>query len=124
MCPIGVLARRSMIWWLDMLASVSLVQSRLYHMPRPGHCASLRSQRGSARQAFRTARASGLAGRLRPARYSSFHHCPSEHRIGKALVDPTVRQRLFEAAQDPVGGTPEQLASLVAEDFEKYGRLA
>jgi tripartite-type tricarboxylate transporter receptor subunit TctC len=44
--------------------------------------------------------------------------------IGKALVDPTVRQRLFEAAQDPVGGTPEQLASLVAEDFEKYGRLA
>jgi len=41
----------------------------------------------------------------------------------KALVDPTVRERLLEAAQEPVGGTPAQLASLVREDSEKYGRL-
>jgi len=44
--------------------------------------------------------------------------------MGKALVDPTVRERLLEAAQEPVGGTPGQLARLVREDFEKYGRLA
>jgi tripartite-type tricarboxylate transporter receptor subunit TctC len=43
--------------------------------------------------------------------------------MSKALVDPTVRERLLEGAQEPVGGTPEQLASLVAQDFEKYGRL-
>jgi len=43
--------------------------------------------------------------------------------MGKALVDPTVRERLLEAAQEPVGGTPAQLASLVGQDFEKYGRL-
>jgi tripartite-type tricarboxylate transporter receptor subunit TctC len=43
--------------------------------------------------------------------------------MGKALVDPTVRERLFAVAQEPVGGTPAQLASLVKEDFEKYGRL-
>jgi len=30
--------------------------------------------------------------------------------MGKALVDPTVRERLLEGAQEPVGGTPEQLA--------------
>jgi tripartite-type tricarboxylate transporter receptor subunit TctC len=42
----------------------------------------------------------------------------------KALLDQTVRERLLEAAQEPVGGTPAQLASLVREDFEKYGRLS
>jgi tripartite-type tricarboxylate transporter receptor subunit TctC len=44
--------------------------------------------------------------------------------MGKALVDPTVRERLLDAAQEPAGGTSEGLARLVREDSEKYGRLA
>jgi tripartite-type tricarboxylate transporter receptor subunit TctC len=43
--------------------------------------------------------------------------------INKALADPTVRERYFQAAQEPVGGTAEQFGKLVRDDSEKYGRL-
>lgn len=43
--------------------------------------------------------------------------------IDKALADPAIRTKLLEAAQDPVGGTPEAFSQRVREDFEKYGRL-
>jgi tripartite-type tricarboxylate transporter receptor subunit TctC len=43
--------------------------------------------------------------------------------IGKALRDDKVRTSLMEQAQDPVGGTPEQFAKLVREDYDKYERL-
>jgi tripartite-type tricarboxylate transporter receptor subunit TctC len=44
--------------------------------------------------------------------------------MGKALADPTIRARLLEVAQEPVGGSPEHFARVVKDDFEKYGRLA
>jgi tripartite-type tricarboxylate transporter receptor subunit TctC len=34
-----------------------------------------------------------------------------------------VRTSFIEQAQDPVGGTPEQFAQLVREDYDKYERL-
>jgi tripartite-type tricarboxylate transporter receptor subunit TctC len=43
--------------------------------------------------------------------------------IGKALADPAVRQKLMDSAQEPIGGTPEQFAALVRDDFAKYARL-
>jgi tripartite-type tricarboxylate transporter receptor subunit TctC len=43
--------------------------------------------------------------------------------IGKALGDEKVRKSFTEQAQDPVGGTAEQFADLVREDYDKYARL-
>jgi len=43
--------------------------------------------------------------------------------IGKALGDEKVRKSFTEQAQDPVGGTAEQFANLVREDYNKYARL-
>ena len=43
--------------------------------------------------------------------------------IGKALADPTVRKNLQDAAQEPIGGTAEQFAQLVRDDYAKFGRL-
>ena len=44
--------------------------------------------------------------------------------MNKALTVPAVRDVFVNSAQDPVGGTPEQFAKLVREDFEKYARLS
>jgi tripartite-type tricarboxylate transporter receptor subunit TctC len=43
--------------------------------------------------------------------------------IGKALADAGVRKNLQDSAQEPIGGTAEQFASLVREDYAKLGRL-
>lgn len=43
--------------------------------------------------------------------------------IGKALADPRIRERYAQAALEPVGGTPEDLARLVRGDYDKYSRL-
>jgi len=44
--------------------------------------------------------------------------------MSKALADRTVRDRLLEAAQEAVGGSPEQFAGVMQTDSEKYARLA
>ena len=44
--------------------------------------------------------------------------------MNKALADPAVRKVFVDSAQDPVGGSAEQLAKLVREDFAKYERLS
>jgi tripartite-type tricarboxylate transporter receptor subunit TctC len=44
--------------------------------------------------------------------------------MGKALADRAIRDKLLEAIQEPVGGLPEQFASLVRQDSETYARLA
>ncbi len=43
--------------------------------------------------------------------------------IGKALADAGVRKNLQDSAQEPIGGTAEQFAQLVREDYAKLGRL-
>lgn len=43
--------------------------------------------------------------------------------IDKALADPAIRENLLQSGQEPIGGTPEQFARLVREDYEKYARL-
>jgi tripartite-type tricarboxylate transporter receptor subunit TctC len=43
--------------------------------------------------------------------------------IGKALADPAIHKNLLDSAQEPTGGTVEQFAQLVREDYAKYARL-
>jgi tripartite-type tricarboxylate transporter receptor subunit TctC len=43
--------------------------------------------------------------------------------INKAIADPLVRKNFIDSAQEPVGGTADQFAALVREDYAKYGRL-
>ena len=44
--------------------------------------------------------------------------------MNKALLDKAVRERLLEAAQEPVGGPPDHLVKILQEDSAKYARLA
>ena len=43
--------------------------------------------------------------------------------IAKVLADPEVRKRFLDSAQEPVGGTADQFAHLVREEFAKFARL-
>jgi tripartite-type tricarboxylate transporter receptor subunit TctC len=43
--------------------------------------------------------------------------------INKAIAEPAVRASFLASAQEPVGGTAEQFAGLVREDYAKFGRL-
>jgi tripartite-type tricarboxylate transporter receptor subunit TctC len=43
--------------------------------------------------------------------------------INKAIADPAVRKNFFDSAQEPIGGTADQFATLVREDYAKFGRL-
>jgi tripartite-type tricarboxylate transporter receptor subunit TctC len=43
--------------------------------------------------------------------------------INKAIADPALRKNLLDSAQEPIGGTAEQFAGLVREDYAKFGRL-
>ena len=43
--------------------------------------------------------------------------------IGKAVADPVVRKNLLDSAQEPIGGTADQFAKLVREDYAKFARL-
>ena len=43
--------------------------------------------------------------------------------INKAIADPTVRRNLLDSAQEPIGGTSDQFATLVREDYATFGRL-
>jgi tripartite-type tricarboxylate transporter receptor subunit TctC len=44
--------------------------------------------------------------------------------LNKAAADHATRDSLLQTATEPVGGTPEQFASVVREDSAKYARLA
>jgi tripartite-type tricarboxylate transporter receptor subunit TctC len=43
--------------------------------------------------------------------------------IGKAVADPVVRKNQLDSAQEPIGGTADQFAQLVREDYAKFARL-
>ena len=43
--------------------------------------------------------------------------------IGKALADQTIKGSLASSAMEPIGGSAEQFARLVRDDFAKYERL-
>jgi tripartite-type tricarboxylate transporter receptor subunit TctC len=43
---------------------------------------------------------------------------------GKALADEAIREKLLEGAQEAVGGSPEQFATVFQQDSAKYARLA
>jgi tripartite-type tricarboxylate transporter receptor subunit TctC len=43
--------------------------------------------------------------------------------VGKALADPAVRKGFLDSAQEPTGGTADQFALLVREDYAKFARL-
>jgi tripartite-type tricarboxylate transporter receptor subunit TctC len=43
--------------------------------------------------------------------------------INKAIADPAVRKNLLDSAQEPIGGTSDQFATLVRDDYATFGRL-
>ena len=43
--------------------------------------------------------------------------------IGKALADQAIKANLVSSAMEPIGGSAEQFARLVRDDFAKYERL-
>ncbi len=43
--------------------------------------------------------------------------------MNKALAIPAVREVFLKSAQEPIGGTAEQFAALVRQDYAKYARL-
>jgi tripartite-type tricarboxylate transporter receptor subunit TctC len=43
--------------------------------------------------------------------------------IATALADPEMRKKFLDSAQEPVGGTADQFAHLVSEDYGKFARL-
>src|ERR1700730_2376028 len=43
--------------------------------------------------------------------------------INNALSAAAIRESFLQSAQEPVGGTAEQVSRLFHDDFEKYGRL-
>jgi tripartite-type tricarboxylate transporter receptor subunit TctC len=44
--------------------------------------------------------------------------------INKALAEPSIRDNLLKAAQEPVGGSAAQFDKLFRDDYDKYARLA
>ena len=44
--------------------------------------------------------------------------------FGKSLGEAKIRESMLKAANDPVGGSPEDFAKFVANDTAKYARLA
>ena len=44
-------------------------------------------------------------------------------KINEALADAVVRERFFNAALEPIGGTAEQFSQLFRSDYAKYERL-
>ena len=43
--------------------------------------------------------------------------------LRRAILDPSVGEKLAPTAYDPVGGSAEELAALVLSDSAKYERL-
>jgi len=43
--------------------------------------------------------------------------------IGRALAEPSVRERFAQSGLEPVGGTPQEFTRLYREDYAMYARL-
>jgi tripartite-type tricarboxylate transporter receptor subunit TctC len=43
--------------------------------------------------------------------------------INKALAEPSIRENLLKAAQEPVGGSAAQFTQLFRDEYDKYARL-
>jgi tripartite-type tricarboxylate transporter receptor subunit TctC len=43
--------------------------------------------------------------------------------MNKALMQPAVREGFLQSAQEPVGGSADEFARLLREDYDKYARL-
>ena len=84
----------------------------------PSRCADL-SKRRESRDWFST---NGSACSRRPEPPPEVANRLNSE-INKAIADPAVRKNLLDSAQEPVGGTAEQFATLVREDYAKFGRL-
>jgi len=62
-------------------------------------------------------------GVFAPARTSAEIVNRLNSEINKAIANPAVRKNLLDSAQEPIGGTAEQFAAFVREDYAKFGRL-
>lgn len=62
-------------------------------------------------------------GVLLPARTPAEVVARLNAEIGRALAEPVVRERFALSALEPIGGSSEQFAKLVRDDYEKYAKL-
>jgi tripartite-type tricarboxylate transporter receptor subunit TctC len=62
-------------------------------------------------------------GVLVPARTPAEAVARLNAEIGRALAEPVVRERFALSALEPIGGSSEQFAKLVRDDYEKYAKL-
>jgi tripartite-type tricarboxylate transporter receptor subunit TctC len=78
-----------------------------------------------------TLQESGFAGLTLESWYAAFVPLGTQPAViarlnaaaNKALADTGTREQFLTSATEPVGGTPENLASDARQDFEKYARL-
>jgi tripartite-type tricarboxylate transporter receptor subunit TctC len=62
-------------------------------------------------------------GVFAPARTSADVVTRLNSEINKAIADPAVRKNFLDSGQEPVGGTTEQFAAFVGEQYARFGRL-
>ncbi len=62
-------------------------------------------------------------GVFAPARTDAGIASRLNEEINKALREPALRKSFLDSAQEPVGGPIDQFATLVRDDFTRYGRL-
>ena len=62
--------------------------------------------------------------RVHAGRHAAGHRRASQRRIREVADRRESPHQMLKAANDPVGGTPEQFATLVRNDSAKYARLA
>ncbi len=82
--------------------------------------------------AIRTARAQGLAdfefyswiGLFAPRGTPPEAVARLNAAMNQALSDPATRERMTSRGDEPGGGTPEQMAAMMAEDYARWGRVA
>lgn len=66
---------------------------------------------------------SSIAGMLAPRKTPHAVIAKLNGELNAVLTMPAVRDRLFRAGMDAVGGPPEQFARTIADEIDKYGKL-
>ena len=76
-----------------------------------------------AEQGYPNTDASNWYGLLAPAKTPPDVIAKLNKAVNDALNDAEVHEKLVKAGATPVGGTPEQLATFMKAEYEKWGRL-
>ena len=76
-----------------------------------------------AEQGYPNTDASNWYALLAPAKTPADVIAKLNKAVNAALKDPQVREKIVKSGAVPVGGTPEQLATFMKAEYEKWGRV-